>query len=65
MGHKLTPEEKKQCADHVRKAEQMEYPEATITVVIGDEIDDGGEVKVNVIRTTFGDLPPGWNPSNA
>lgn len=56
VGHELTPDEKNQCAEYVREAEQAEHPGATISVLVGDEIGDDGKVQVRVVRTTFSDL---------
>lgn len=56
MGYKLTPEEMNQCADFVREAERADHPDATISVLIGDEMEDDGTVQVRVVRTTFGDI---------
>lgn len=65
MGHKLTPEEKRQLTDYVREREQPNQPDERVLVELGDEIDDDGKVEVRVVRTNFRVMPDGWKPGDA
>lgn len=54
---KLTPDEQELVRQHELKKAQAAYPGATISVAVGDELDDDGVVQVVVSRSTISVIP--------
>lgn len=54
---KLTPEEQKLVHDHELKKAQTAHPDATVSVTVGDELDEDGIVQIVVLRMTTSVVP--------
>ncbi len=44
MGRKLTNDEKRKVTEHARKIDAARFPDAVLSIIVEDEIDDDGRV---------------------